>query len=240
MTQRIPLSRTHALRALLCCLAAAALTAPCAMAAPITYTINFTCFVVQPSLPCGPPPSGSFTYDSAAPIGSQFSAFAVTWQAAANGGAPIPAILNFDFTASANSPNVVGGACGTNSAAVFSLLSTGAACTTHDSLGIFGDCGVFFGGYPKWCIATTVPQAPCLSSPISTLRVATVFLSRQRLPTRSLLARLWALGQFRLTPEPGSLILTLASVAILVAGKLRFIRRPPIRPAHDLALPQKP
>jgi hypothetical protein len=57
-----------------------------AFAAPIPYAISFTTATGAPT-----PTSGSFTYDSAAALGSQFTAFAVAWDGVA-----------FDFTSPAN------------------------------------------------------------------------------------------------------------------------------------------
>lgn len=79
----------------------------CALAGPITYTVNF-----------GGSPAGSFVYDAAAPVGSQFSAFTVTSSS-----------FTFDLTFAANSgPSVDGAApdpCGTtvDSVSSFALLN---------------------------------------------------------------------------------------------------------------------
>jgi hypothetical protein len=77
-----------------------------AFAAAIPYTINFTTFAGS-SLPT----SGSFTYDSAAALGSQFASFLVGWDG-----------LTFDLTSEANSPFTL--ACGpANSSTTFGILS---------------------------------------------------------------------------------------------------------------------
>ena len=84
-----------------------------ATATQITYNLNFT------TIGFGTP-AGSFTYDSQAALGSQFSNFLVTW----NG-------YTFNFTGAANTGPSLTGTCNStpqNSATSFLLLTTG-ACT---------------------------------------------------------------------------------------------------------------
>jgi hypothetical protein len=76
-----------------------------------TYTINFTTVAGSPT------PSGSFTYDASAPLGSQFTNFIVDWYG-----------YSIDLTSSANNPSGTG--CGTyNSAATFSFLNGSVPCS---------------------------------------------------------------------------------------------------------------
>lgn len=84
-----------------------------ATAAPITYNINFTGGTPNPT-------SGSFTYDSAAALGSQFTGFNVLWSG-----------ISFDLTAQANSPIAGGTGCpaGLTSATFFSILSGNSVCS---------------------------------------------------------------------------------------------------------------
>jgi hypothetical protein len=85
-----------------------------AFASPMLYNITFTATA-------GPTPTaGSFTYDSAAPLGSQFTGFNVVWE----GGI-------FDLTAAANTgEQFTGTDCGTTSSSqsVFAFLSGQKVC----------------------------------------------------------------------------------------------------------------
>ncbi len=86
-----------------------------ATAAPITYNINFTGGTPNPT-------SGSFTYDSAAALGSQFTGFNVLWSG-----------FSFDLTAEANSPIASSGGPGCpaspTSTTFFSILSGNSVCS---------------------------------------------------------------------------------------------------------------
>ena len=90
------------------------LTAICSFAAPVSYNITFTTTT-------GPAPaSGSFTYDSSAPLTSRFTGFTVLWESGV-----------FDLTAAANSgEQFLGTDCGTvaSSASVFAILSRQNVC----------------------------------------------------------------------------------------------------------------
>jgi hypothetical protein len=80
-----------------------------AFAGPVPYVINFTTTSGSPA-----PTSGSFTYDSAAALGAQFTAFVVVWDG-----------LTFDLTSAANAGGFSFG-CGAvkvNSATAFAILS---------------------------------------------------------------------------------------------------------------------
>jgi hypothetical protein len=77
------------------------------------YTIIFTTDAGSPA------PSGSFTYDASAPLGSQFTNFIVDWDGYA-----------IDLTANANNPSASG--CGTSSsAAAFSFLNGSVPCSPN-------------------------------------------------------------------------------------------------------------
>jgi hypothetical protein len=83
-----------------------------------TYTINFTTGSGSPT------PSGSFTYDASAPLGSQFTGFVVDWYG-----------YSINLTSSANAPSVYGAGCGGGgSAATFAFLSGSVPCSPN-SLG---------------------------------------------------------------------------------------------------------
>jgi hypothetical protein len=94
-----------------------------------TYTINFTTVAGSPT------PSGSFTYDASAPLGSQFTNFIVDWYG-----------YSIDLTSSANNPTVDGTECGTspNSAASFAFLSGSVPCSPN----VAG---------PEWAVETDAP-----------------------------------------------------------------------------------
>ena len=81
-------------------------------AAPVHYTINFT-------TDSGPAPTGSFTYDDAVPV---FTDFLVTWDS-----------IQYDLTPDANAPSISGPpACigsATGAAATFLLMSGSCAST---------------------------------------------------------------------------------------------------------------
>ena len=85
-------------------------------ATPILYNINFNNLTGTPV-----PTSGSFTYDAAAALGSQFSNFVVVWDG-----------LTFNDTAIANAGNVIltGVGCTSpdTSATVFAFLTQHAQC----------------------------------------------------------------------------------------------------------------
>ena len=82
-----------------------------AFASPITYTFNFTVDSGSPA-----PTSGSFTYDSTAPLASRFTFFDVVWDG-----------FTFDMTSNANSPFSVG--CGpADSSTSFGELSGTLTC----------------------------------------------------------------------------------------------------------------
>jgi hypothetical protein len=85
-----------------------------AFASPVLYNITFTTTI-------GPAPTaGSFTYNSTAPLGSQFTGFTVLW------GSGI-----YDLTATANSgEQFIGTDCGTtpSSASVFAFLNGQNVC----------------------------------------------------------------------------------------------------------------
>jgi hypothetical protein len=90
------------------------LVASGAFAVPVPYVIHFTTTSGSPA-----PTSGSFTYDSAAALGAQFTAFVVVWDG-----------LTFDLTSAANAGGFSLG-CGAdmlnsaivNSATAFAILS---------------------------------------------------------------------------------------------------------------------
>jgi hypothetical protein len=79
-------------------------------AAPINYTISFTTNSgISPS-------SGSFTFDSAQPLGSQFTAFTVVWDS-----------ISFNLTSTANAPQT-SGSCTATSLTVFLFLTGTPEC----------------------------------------------------------------------------------------------------------------
>lgn len=99
--------------------------ASCAFAGPIAYSINFTTTSGSP-----PPTSGSFTYDGAAALGSQFAAFDVLWDG-----------LTFDLTSSANTGGQ-GSGCGVvTSSTIFQVLQGTAECPGSNTFGWFGGHG---------------------------------------------------------------------------------------------------
>jgi len=79
-------------------------------AMPILYNINFTSS-------SSPDANGSFTYDSAAAVGSQFSAFVVTWDGFA-----------FNFTTAANSATVTTSCGPVTSPKIFAFLTGTPEC----------------------------------------------------------------------------------------------------------------
>ena len=89
------------------------------LAAPITYTIDFTTtFGVAPT-------AGSFTYDDTLSLGSRFTAFDVAWNS-----------MVLDLRASANAPFINGSDCGTtsNSLISFTLLQGTNQCAAGGRL----------------------------------------------------------------------------------------------------------
>jgi hypothetical protein len=105
-----------------------------AFAGPINYVINFTTTSGSPT------PTGSFTYDSAAALGSQFTAFVVVWDA-----------LTFDFTSQANTPIVNTVGCGAvTSITIFNFLSGTDECPgspntfNYDSTEALANSGITF------------------------------------------------------------------------------------------------
>lgn len=93
-------------------------------AAPITYTINFDILNGAPIAP-----SGQFTYDVGAPLGSQFSNFTVTWRDD-----------TFDLTTTANAPTLMGSGilpnpcfASADSAGVFEALANPSNCAPLSS-----------------------------------------------------------------------------------------------------------
>lgn len=103
-----------------------------AYAGPITYNINF---VVGTGFPDA---TASFNYDSAAAIGSQFSAFNVKWDS-----------FTFDFTAVANATNFNTAGCGTvTSTITFAFLSGTGECPGTNT--IYWQAGAPVGGSPAF------------------------------------------------------------------------------------------
>jgi hypothetical protein len=177
--------------------ACSSIFAPDAYAGPIQYNITFTTGSgIAPT-------AGSFLYDSAAPLGSRFSSFSVTWDAAI-----------FDLSASANNPSIdfVGGACSDDA---FSLMS-GTACTAH-ALGV-----------PEW-LGSTSYFGP--SDPVSFeffdedvfAADRTMIVDRTaRGPASESGRGGWTVAPSGTpVPEPGSLILALGGGGSLLYRKLR-------------------
>ena len=177
-----------------------------------TYTINFTTAGGSGS----PAPSGSFTYDASAPLGSQFTDFEVDWDG-----------FSLDLTSSANNPS--GNGCGSyNSAAAFAFLNGAVPCTPN-------------GEGPTWNSGTNSPPpitAGLFSfddfGPISILGTTTFYISADTIPGSSTPQEYaFADGTWNLTdittPEPSYLIL----MAIGLLG-VAFARRK--RRAQGLAV----
>lgn len=183
---------------------AAAIFTPGAAAAPITYSITFT----ETSGSVAAPDPATFVYDASAAIGSQFSGFFLTWDG-----------ISYDLTAAANSPVAVGTDCGTDSAAVFSFLSTGSACPTHAPneprwVGVANarQNGNFFQ------FSDSNPLGPNGQPGTQSLLVEQSIQSRQGGGNSA--QGTWTIADTS-TPEPGTLVLLLAGGAMLVAGKRR-------------------
>jgi hypothetical protein len=96
-----------------------------AFAAPLAYNINFTTNSGSPT-----PTSGSFTYDSAVPPGSQFTGFDVEWDG-----------LAFDLTSNANTGGTSSGCGAITSTTVFLFLSGTNECLGSNSFDWSGGHG---------------------------------------------------------------------------------------------------
>jgi hypothetical protein len=180
-----------------------------------TYTINFTTAGGSGN----PAPSGSFTYDASAPLGSQFTDFEVAWDG-----------FSLDLTNSANNPS--GNGCGSyNSAATFAFLNGAVPCTPS-------------GEAPSWNSGTNSPP-PITSGvfsfddfgPISILGTTSFFISADdSIPGSSTPQEYaFAYGTWSLTdittPEPSYLILMATGLlAVACVGRRRRAQGLAVRP----------
>jgi hypothetical protein len=113
--------------------------APSVFGTPIDYNINFAATTgVAPT-------SGSFTYDAAAALGSQFTNFQVNW-----------ASVSFDLTVGANAPVFNGTECGSSptSATTFAMLNGIPQCTP--SSGVIWD-GILMSPQARFAFIETAP-----------------------------------------------------------------------------------
>lgn len=187
-----------------------------AVATPINYTINF-------NVCCGPVPTGSFTYDASQPVGSQFSNFDVIWDG-----------RTYDLTSTANSPLTAitylmedappGTGCPTfpTSADFFNYLNGIPQCGPNDAGQLFGANDFAGGGVLGFCDSTDPHDPPCnfqatysamlaierVDGPGGSGNATDGFFSIQATTSTGP-------GPSTSSPEPSTLLLTLAGVAIL-------------------------
>jgi len=164
-----------------------------ACAAPLAYNINFSTDFGSPT-----PTSGSFTYDSAAALGSQFTAFDVEWDG-----------LPFVFTSQANTGGNSIGCGATDSATIFLFLSGTNECPGSNSFN-------WSGGHGSFNTAFHIDDDGTAGTGI------------QLIDTNAFAGTGGAGGTYSITrndappvPEPSSFILALAGVALLVQERMR-------------------
>ena len=127
-----------------------------ALALPATYSINFTTTSGSPS-----PTLGTFTFDSAAAPGSQFTAFVVVWDG-----------LIFDFTSLANTATVITAGCeSVTSSTIFQVLSGTNECpgsaptydwhATEATVNSGFTLGQHANPYPQYIFIDAIISRPC-------------------------------------------------------------------------------
>jgi hypothetical protein len=166
-----------------------------AFASPVFYNISFTATAGTA------PTAGSFTYNSTAPLGSQFTGFTVLW----GGGI-------FDLTAAANTgEQFVGTDCGTtlSSASVFSFLSGQNVCANSAVIAWDGSTsGIDTFDFRNQELAGTGPPEASIS-----INSSTTYFSGPN-----------ATGTFSIAstsvPEPSTFILTLLPGAFLLRRRV--------------------
>jgi hypothetical protein len=185
-----------------------------AIAAPVTFNISISGQNSSGFEDNGPPFSGSFTYDNAAALGSQFTAFDVMWDG-----------YTFDLTAAANAGdgNTLG--CGTpNSADVFAFLTgTGECPGSPNSLGWFAED--LFGPvtYGENAIPPLSARVILFSFVDQGSTPSTFIYIDEQAPQHNSGPLFTAGGTFTITPstpEPSTFILALTSVAFLVRRRM--------------------
>ncbi len=174
------------------------LMATSAFASPVLYNITF-------ATTTGPAPTaGSFTYNSTAPLGSQFTGFTVSW------GSGI-----FDLTATANNgEQFVGTDCGTtaSSASVFSFLSGQNVCANAAAIAWDGSTsGIDTFDFRNQELAGTGPPEASISINSSTL----YFSGPGATGT-------FSVASASTVPEPSTFVLTMLPVVFLL--RRRFMR----------------
>jgi hypothetical protein len=170
-----------------------------AYASPIVYDFNW---ISEGNLPL--PTSGSFTYDSAAAVGSQFSDFVVDWDG-----------FSFNFTANANSATVSSTCGAVTSPQIFQFLTGTPECTptpnTFSWIGNAGGPSPTFNIFDTSGLGTTDIELGASSGTQVTGSPAPV-------------SGLYSVSTAS-TPEPSMFIVLLAGCAFLVLKRARANRK---------------
>ena len=172
-------------------------------ATPINYTFTW---IPEGQLPL--PTSGSFTYDSAAAVGSQFSNFQVVWDS-----------FLFDFTAAANSATVNSTCGAVTSPEIFAFLTGTSECApapdTFSWIGNAGGPSPTFDLFDTSGLGTTDIELGATSATIVTGSPAPV-------------SGLYSVGRMNTTasvPEPSTVLLGLAGGGLLLGRRMAQARR---------------
>jgi len=181
-------------------------SAAASLAAPITYNFNW---ISEGNLPL--PTSGSFTYNSAAAVGSQFSNFVIVWDS-----------YTFNFTSVANSATVTtaGVTCPTTasvtSAIIFGFLTGTSECTpTPNTFSWIGNPGGPFPTFNLYDTSGSPGTSDIELSVASTTSVTGTPATVSGLFTTSTAS----------VPEPSTFFLAFAGGAVLLGRRIAQAKR---------------
>jgi hypothetical protein len=170
-----------------------------ALASPIVYDFNW---ISEGNLPL--PTSGSFTYDSTAAVGSQFSDFVVDWDG-----------FSFDFTTAANSATVTSSCGAVTSPEIFAFLTGTPECTpTPDNFSWIGNPG---GPFPTFNIFDANANS---TTDIELGASSTTSVTGNP----NLVSGLYTVSPASTVPEPSMLFLVLPCVAFVVRKRVKARR----------------